>query len=69
VIHQDRQPELLEVIRACSPARGLAGRLDCRQQQCHEDANNRNYNKKFNECETETPGLRLRRHTGLSEFI
>jgi hypothetical protein len=45
------QSNLLEVVGALHPTRGLASRLDSRQQQRDEDADDRNYDKKFYERE------------------
>jgi len=44
--------ELLEVVEALRSSRGFAGRLYRRQQQCDENANDRDNNQKFHQGET-----------------
>lgn len=46
------EPQLPKVVLAAHPSRGLAGRLDSRQQQADERPNNGNHNEQLNERET-----------------
>jgi hypothetical protein len=45
----NREADLLQVVAALRPPRRLPRCLHCRQQQGHQDANNRNDNQQLNE--------------------
>ena len=47
----ETQPDLLEVVGALSPPRTFAGRLDGRQQQADEDADDGNHDQQFDQRE------------------
>jgi hypothetical protein len=47
IVHRDA--ELFELVRAFRPSRGLAGRLNCRQQQGNKHSNDGNDDKQFDE--------------------
>jgi hypothetical protein len=50
VVHP--QGKLLEIVAALQPSCGLACRLNRRQQQGDQDADDRNHDQKLNKCET-----------------
>src|SRR6478672_8405081 len=50
VLHS--QADLFEMVLAANSSRAFAGRLDSRQEQCHEDANDRNHHKQLDERES-----------------
>jgi hypothetical protein len=52
--------DLLEIIRACGPGRGLADLLDRGEQKADQDGDNGNYDKEFDQSETATPGAKKR---------
>ena len=46
------QRNILQIVGAASSARRLARRLHCRQQESHQDADNRNDYEELHERET-----------------
>jgi hypothetical protein len=52
VVIQQRQRDLLQVVRTGGPPRCLAGGLNGGQQQGYQNANDRDHDKQFYECET-----------------
>ena len=49
------QAQLLQPIRALHSSCGLAGRLNRRQEKCHQDPNNGNHHQQFDQGEGLTP--------------
>ncbi len=49
MIVMQRQTDLLEVIRALCSSRRFAGRLDCREQQGDQDADDRYHHQQLDE--------------------
>jgi len=47
----ESDPQLFEVICALAPPGGFPRSLNCRQEQSDQNANNRNNNEKFDQCE------------------
>ena len=45
----DRETNLLEIVLALIAARRFAGRLNRRQQKCHQDADDRDHDQHFDE--------------------
>jgi hypothetical protein len=43
---------LAEIALALRAPRGLAGRLDCGQQKCNQDSDDRDHDQEFNERES-----------------
>ena len=48
---QRRQAKVLEIVYTLRPPRGFAGGLDCRQQQCDQDADDRDHHQQLDERE------------------
>ena len=46
------QSQLMQIISALRPSRGLTGRLNGRQQQSHQHADDGDYDQQLNECES-----------------
>ena len=57
VIVVNCETDLLEIIAATHPPRGLTGGLNRRQQQPHENANDGDDDEQFHECETDVSNL------------
>jgi len=54
-----RQPDLLEIILALDAGGGLRDLLNGRQQQAHQDGDDRNHHQHLDECEpTSTAGAK-----------
>jgi hypothetical protein len=51
-IHLVHQTPLLEVVLATGTARRFAGTRECRQQDCRQNADDRNHDQQLDECET-----------------
>ncbi len=55
VIILQGETDLLEVVGATDPPRGLSGRLNGRQQQRDQDGDDRDHHQELDQCETRTP--------------
>ena len=47
VIHLQREAELFDVVKALAPPGSFAGRLNRGQQECHQNADDRNHDQQF----------------------
>jgi hypothetical protein len=54
-----RQADLLEVVGALDPPRGLARRLDGRQEQADQDGDDRDHDQEFNQGKSTSAGVLL----------
>ena len=65
VIVLDRETELFQVVRALHPAGRFTSRLDCRQEQPNQNADNRNDDQEFDEGKTPARNLTLHNDTSV----
>jgi hypothetical protein len=52
LVVQHRQANLPKIVRTGIPPRCLAGSLDCRKEQCHEDPNDGDHHEQFDQGKT-----------------
>ena len=67
-MHLNRQADLLEVVHALVPPRRLAHCLDRRQQQCHQNADNRDDDEQLDQGKSASGRFASRANCGDSRL-